>query len=89
MSKLDLFRGCIRERLTTAALEIFGAVEQMFAEYKEEICRSKEESARLKRLLNFVTQAEIQRHRAGRVTRERDSLWNEVATFMKPKLSRM
>ncbi|XP_046897565.1 zinc finger protein 853-like [Hypomesus transpacificus] len=64
MSKLDLFRGFIREKLTTAALEIFGAVEQTFAEYKEEICRSKEESARLKRLLDCVTPAEIQRHRA-------------------------
>ncbi|XP_062304717.1 zinc finger protein 853-like isoform X4 [Osmerus eperlanus] len=64
MSKLDLFRGFIRERLTTAALEIFGAVEQTFAEYKEEICRSKEESARLKRLLDFVTPPEMQRHRA-------------------------
>ncbi|XP_067115191.1 LOW QUALITY PROTEIN: zinc finger protein 853-like [Osmerus mordax] len=64
MSKLDLFRGFIRERLTTAALEIFGAVEQTFAEYKEEICRSKEESARLKRLLDFVTPPEMQRHRS-------------------------
>ena len=47
MSKLDLFRDFIRERLTTVALEIFGAVEKTFAEFQEEIYNSKEESARL------------------------------------------
>ncbi|XP_062304678.1 zinc finger protein 271-like isoform X3 [Osmerus eperlanus] len=63
MSKLHLFRDCIRERLTTAALEIFGAVEKTFAEFQEEIYNSKEESARLKRLLDIVTPPEIKIHR--------------------------
>ncbi|XP_046899790.1 zinc finger protein 260-like isoform X2 [Hypomesus transpacificus] len=59
MSKCDLFREFIRERLTTAALEIFGAFEKTFAEFQEEIYNSKEESARLKRLLDIVTPPEI------------------------------
>lgn len=80
MSKLDLFRDLIRERLTTAALEIFGAVEKTFAEFQEEIYNSKEESARLKRLLDIVTSPEIKIHRTGRV----DS-YN--ATYFWPRLA--
>ncbi|XP_046899820.1 zinc finger protein 300-like [Hypomesus transpacificus] len=60
MSKLDLLRGFICERLTTAALEIFGAVEKTFSELQEEVYNSKEESARLKRLLDIVTLPEIE-----------------------------
>ena len=67
MSKCDLFREFIRERLTTAALEIFGAFEKTFAEFQEEIYNSKEESARLKRLLDIVTPPEIKIQRTGRV----------------------
>ncbi|XP_046899833.1 zinc finger protein 467-like [Hypomesus transpacificus] len=59
MSKLNLFIECIRETLTTATLEIFGAVEKTFAEFQDEINNSKEEIARLKRLLDIVTQPEI------------------------------
>ncbi|XP_046899813.1 zinc finger protein 180-like [Hypomesus transpacificus] len=63
MSKLDLFRGFIRERLSTAALEIFAVVEKTFAEFQEEMYNSKEESARLKQLLDIVTPPEIKIHR--------------------------
>ncbi|XP_062303908.1 zinc finger and SCAN domain-containing protein 21-like [Osmerus eperlanus] len=64
MSKLEVFKDFITERLTTAALEIFAAAEKSFAEFEEEISRSKEESARLQRLLDVVTQPEIKIHRA-------------------------
>ena len=67
MSKLDLFRDLITQRLTTAALEIFAAAEKSFAELEEEISRSKEESARLQRLLDIVIQPEIKIHRAGSI----------------------
>ncbi|XP_046881770.1 gastrula zinc finger protein XlCGF57.1-like isoform X2 [Hypomesus transpacificus] len=63
MSKLDMFRDLITQRLTTAALEIFAAVEKSFAEFEEEINHSKEASARLQRLLDIVTQPEIKLHR--------------------------
>ncbi|XP_012995773.2 zinc finger protein 85-like isoform X2 [Esox lucius] len=39
MSKLQLFRLFLNERLTAAALEIFGAVERTVTEYQEENCR--------------------------------------------------
>ena len=52
MSKLQLFREFISERLTTAALEIFGAVEKTFAEYEEEVSLFREQSARLQGLLD-------------------------------------
>ncbi|XP_062341529.1 zinc finger protein 300-like isoform X2 [Osmerus eperlanus] len=63
MSQLNVFRNFINERLTTAALEIFAAAEKLFAEFEEEICRSKEKSTRLQRLLDIVTQPEIKLHR--------------------------
>ncbi|XP_046881778.1 zinc finger protein OZF-like [Hypomesus transpacificus] len=63
MSKLGVFRDLITQRLTAAALEIFAAAEKSFAEFEEEINHSKEESARLQRLLDIVTQPEIKLHR--------------------------
>ena len=68
MSKLDMFRDLITQRLTTAALEIFAAAEKSFAEFEEEIYHSKEESARLQRLLDqIVTPPEIKLHRTGSI----------------------
>ena len=67
MSKLDLFRDLIIQRLTTATLEIISTAEKSFAELEEEIYRSKEESARLQRLLDIVTQPEIKLHRTGSI----------------------
>ncbi|XP_062303648.1 zinc finger protein 180-like isoform X2 [Osmerus eperlanus] len=63
MSQLEVFRDFITERLTTAALEIFRAAEKSFADFEGEISRSKEESARLQRLLDIVTQPETKLHR--------------------------
>ncbi|XP_067091854.1 uncharacterized protein [Osmerus mordax] len=63
MSKLHVFRDFVIQRLTTATLEIIATAEKSFAELEEEICRSKEESARLQRLLDIVTQPEIKLHR--------------------------
>ena len=67
MSQLELFRVFITERLTTAALEIFRAAEKSFADFEGEISRSKEESARLQRLLDIVTQPESKLHRTGSI----------------------
>uniref|UniRef100_A0A674F806 Oocyte zinc finger protein XlCOF8.4-like n=1 Tax=Salmo trutta TaxID=8032 RepID=A0A674F806_SALTR len=47
MSKLQLFRVFLNERLTAAAVEIFGAVEQTVVEYQEE-------NDRLRRLLRIT-----------------------------------
>ena len=58
-------RAFLSERLTTAASEIFGAVEITFTEYQEEISCSEEERKRIQRLLDVVTQPEIKLHRTG------------------------
>ncbi|XP_046881793.1 zinc finger protein 135-like [Hypomesus transpacificus] len=63
MSQLNVFRDYLNERLTTAALEIFAFAEKSFAKFEEEIYRSKEESLRLQRLLDIVTQPAIKLHR--------------------------
>jgi hypothetical protein len=47
MSKLQSFRVFLNERLTAAAVEIFGAVEETVAEYQEE-------NDRLRRLLRIT-----------------------------------
>ncbi|XP_067091975.1 gastrula zinc finger protein XlCGF57.1-like [Osmerus mordax] len=63
MSQLNVFRDYLNERLTTSVSEIFAAAEKLFAEFEEQISRSKEESTRLQRLLDIVTQPEIKLHR--------------------------
>ncbi|KAK6325447.1 hypothetical protein J4Q44_G00047890 [Coregonus suidteri] len=64
MSKLQLLNVFVTERLSAAAVEIFGAVEKTIAEYQEEISRSAEENERLRRLLDLVSKPEIKLHRA-------------------------
>ncbi|XP_042345342.1 zinc finger and SCAN domain-containing protein 12-like [Plectropomus leopardus] len=52
---MQSLRAFLSERLTAAAEEIFGAVERTIAEYKEEICRSKDlEISRLKMQLKLL-----------------------------------
>ncbi|XP_010871729.2 zinc finger protein 136-like [Esox lucius] len=67
MSKLALFNVYLNERLTAAAVEIFGAVERTIIEYQEEICRSKEENERLRRRLDVNTQIPLHRAEAQQV----------------------
>ncbi|XP_055731253.1 uncharacterized protein LOC129818922 [Salvelinus fontinalis] len=64
MSKIQLFRVFLNQRLTAAAEEIFGAVEQTIAQYQEECSRTKEENDRLQKRLDIVIQPEIKVHRA-------------------------
>lgn len=50
-----LLKAFLSERLTAAAEDIFGAVEKTIAEYKEEICRSKDlEISRLRLELKLL-----------------------------------
>ena len=52
MSKLQLLRVFLNERLTTAAVEIFGAVEKTVVEYQEE-------NDRLRRLLRITPEMQL------------------------------
>ncbi|XP_045914751.1 uncharacterized protein LOC123976543 isoform X3 [Micropterus dolomieu] len=64
MSKIQMLRGFINQRLTAAAEEIFGLFERTISEYEEELCRSKEENQRHRKLLDAVFQPEVRLHRA-------------------------
>ncbi|XP_021464184.2 zinc finger protein 250 [Oncorhynchus mykiss] len=63
MSKLQLLNVFVAERLSAAAVEIFGAVEKTIAEFQELILCSAEENERLRRLLAMVIKPEIKLHR--------------------------
>ena len=65
MSKVQMLRSLVKQRLTAAAEEIFGLVERTIAEYEEELCRSKEENERQRKLLDAVFNPQLRLHRAG------------------------
>ncbi|XP_010884476.2 zinc finger protein 135-like [Esox lucius] len=62
MSKLQLLNVFVTERLSAAAVEIFGAVEKTIAVYQEEIFRAAEENVRLRKLLDMSIKPETQLH---------------------------
>lgn len=62
---LHSFNAFLTERLTAAAVEIYGFVERTVVEYQEEVYRTQLENQRLQRLLDLVYKPEIRLHRAG------------------------
>ncbi|XP_035537180.1 zinc finger and SCAN domain-containing protein 21-like [Morone saxatilis] len=59
MSKIEMLRLLINQRLTEAAEEIFGVFGRTIAEYEEEISRSKLEIDRQRRLLDLSRKPQI------------------------------
>ncbi|XP_034043157.1 zinc finger protein 436-like [Thalassophryne amazonica] len=59
MSKVQMLRALVKQRLTAAAEEIFGLFERTIAEYEEELCRSKEENHRQRHLLDAVFNPDV------------------------------
>ncbi|XP_049895785.1 zinc finger and SCAN domain-containing protein 12-like isoform X2 [Epinephelus moara] len=64
MSKVQMLRSLVKQRLTAAAEEIFGLFERTIAEYEEELCRSKEENERQRKLLDAASNPQLRLHRA-------------------------
>ncbi|XP_051246739.1 uncharacterized protein LOC127358005 [Dicentrarchus labrax] len=64
MCKVQMLRALVKQRLTAAAEEIFGLFERTIAEYEEELCRSKEENERQRKLLDAVFNPQLRLHRA-------------------------
>ncbi|XP_049923427.1 gastrula zinc finger protein XlCGF57.1-like [Epinephelus moara] len=64
MSKVQMLRSLVKQRLTAAAEEIFGLFERTIAEYEEELCRSKEENERQRKLMDAVFNPQLRLHRA-------------------------
>uniref|UniRef100_A0A146VWR8 Zinc finger protein 184-like n=1 Tax=Fundulus heteroclitus TaxID=8078 RepID=A0A146VWR8_FUNHE len=58
------FNAFLTERLTAAAVDIYGFVEKTVVEYQEEVYRTKLENQRLQRLLDLVYKPEIRLQRA-------------------------
>ncbi|XP_034736165.1 zinc finger protein 699-like isoform X2 [Etheostoma cragini] len=64
MSKVQMLRALVHQRLTAAAEEIFGLFERTIAEHEEELCRFKKENERHRKLLHAVCNPEVRLHRA-------------------------
>lgn len=62
MSKIEMLRLLISQRLTSAAEEIFGAFGRTVAEYEDEISRFKLEIERQRRLLDLSRTPQISVH---------------------------
>ncbi|XP_052350801.1 zinc finger protein 227-like isoform X3 [Oncorhynchus keta] len=63
MSKIELLRVFLNQKLIAAADEIFGVVEETIAEYQEEVSRTKEENRRLLITLDILTKPDNKLHR--------------------------
>ncbi|XP_039665031.1 putative golgin subfamily A member 6-like protein 3 isoform X3 [Perca fluviatilis] len=64
MTKVQMLRALVEQRLTAAAEEIFGLFERTIVEYEEELCRSKEKNERQQKLLDAVFNPQLRLHRA-------------------------
>ncbi|XP_031141321.1 gastrula zinc finger protein XlCGF57.1-like [Sander lucioperca] len=64
MSKAEVLRVAMNERLVAAAEEIFGLFERTIAEYEEELFRSKQKNERQRKLLDAVMKPQVRLHRA-------------------------
>ncbi|TNN42928.1 hypothetical protein EYF80_046876 [Liparis tanakae] len=64
MSKAQMLRGLVNQRLSAAAQEICGLFEGTISEYEEELCSLKEENQRQRRLLDAVFNPEVRLQRA-------------------------
>ncbi|XP_058487256.1 zinc finger protein 287-like [Solea solea] len=61
---LQTFNVFLTEKLTAAALDIYGFVEKTITDYQDEVYRTKLENQRLQRLLDLVYKPEIRLRRA-------------------------
>ncbi|KAM6951071.1 uncharacterized protein FYW47_014588 [Aplochiton taeniatus] len=64
MSKTQLLRMLINERLSAAATDIFDVIERTITEYEEEVRYAQRENALHRELFNKVLKPEIKLHRA-------------------------
>ncbi|XP_078131604.1 uncharacterized protein LOC144533888 [Sander vitreus] len=78
MSKVQMLRALVKQRLTAAAEEIFGLFERTIVEYEEELCRSKEENKRQRELLDAVYNPQLRLHRADSVPPEQQECSSSV-----------
>ncbi|XP_026177814.1 zinc finger protein 250-like isoform X2 [Mastacembelus armatus] len=68
MSKAEILRGIVTEKLTTAAQEILAVVERTMAGYEEEASGFRKEIARQRRQLEVLLQPQVKLERRGLVS---------------------
>uniref|UniRef100_A0A3P8TEF2 C2H2-type domain-containing protein n=1 Tax=Amphiprion percula TaxID=161767 RepID=A0A3P8TEF2_AMPPE len=71
------FNVFLTERLTAAAVDIYGFVERTVVEYQEDLYRAQLENQRLQRLLDLVYKPHVRLHRAGRLLRDPSVIQDE------------
>ncbi|XP_062298271.1 zinc finger and BTB domain-containing protein 24-like [Scomber scombrus] len=76
---LQSFNVFLTDRLTAAAVDIYGFVEKTILDYQEEVNRAKLENQRLQRLLDLVYRPEIRLHRADSMQIELPAPTQEVS----------
>ncbi|XP_057704625.1 zinc finger protein 250-like [Corythoichthys intestinalis] len=62
MCKVEILKALLNRRLSAAVEEIFGLFARTIAEYEEELCRTKGENERQRRLLNAVLRPRDESH---------------------------
>lgn len=65
MSKVQVFRSLVKQRLAVAAEEIFGLFERTVAEFEEDLGRSQEQNRRQRQLLDAVFEPQLRLRRTG------------------------
>ncbi|XP_053170999.1 zinc finger protein with KRAB and SCAN domains 5-like [Scomber japonicus] len=76
---LQSFNVFLTDKLTAAAVDIYGFVEKTILDYQEEVNRAKLENQRLRRLLDLVYTPEIKLHRADSMQIELPAPTQEVS----------
>ncbi|XP_030287027.1 uncharacterized protein LOC115589965 isoform X2 [Sparus aurata] len=71
MSKVQILRSLVKQRLTAAAEEICALFERTIAEYEEELCRSTEQNQRHRNLLDSALTPQLRLHRAEQFWKQR------------------
>ncbi|KAF3698186.1 hypothetical protein EXN66_Car013867 [Channa argus] len=79
LSKAEILRGLITEKLTTAAQEIFAVVERTVAGYEEEVSGLKQEVDRQKKQMEVVLQPHVS---LCRIDVDNDNLQREIRTAL-------
>lgn len=82
MSRAEILRGIVTEKLTTAAEEILAVVERTVAGYEEEASGFRREIARQRRQLEAVLQPRVKLERRG----QKKCIRKYVVRFMHSKL---
>lgn len=79
MSKAEILRGIVTEKLTTAAQEILAVVERTVAGYEEEASGFRREIERQRRQLEVLLQPRVKLEKSGNFNKRRHYVRSQTA----------